>query len=144
MRKLYGMDAMQDMLARAKLVDGPGAGPLMAMLLERAGHDLGHGTLCGTRVVGARVVEGDVLLIDMAVPHVGGYEVVRAAQRLVPQSPVVAVAIAVSVFGSAGEMPCHCEASLLPHEPGWGWFIDRVAARGHRAAAHFPGAARPS
>jgi hypothetical protein len=143
------MDTMHDMLHRARLVDGPGAGPLMAMLLERAGHDLGPGGMSGSRVVEARVVEGDVLLIDMAVPHVGGYETVRAMQRLLPQAPVVAVAIAISVFGSGNEIPPdsrrHCEASLLPHDEGWGAFIDRVAAREMMATApRFPETASTS
>jgi len=128
------------LLARATPVHEPESAPLMGMLLERAGHDLGHAAHAGTKVLDARVVEGNVLVVQMAAPHLGGFELMGVARRLMPDSPTVAVSLGIERYVTPG-------AALLDAErwraaPVWQKLIDRVGAGMWPAAA--PEGRRPT
>ena len=120
-------------MAHMLVIDQPcDAEFLTGALLERAGMDVGYSAIGDTTVLNVRVIDGNLMVIELMAPKPRGFEVIRAARRLTPGAPVAVV--------SAGNLVPGPDAALrLGGEPGnpgeleeqvvWREFMDIVDAR---------------
>lgn len=80
-------------MARMIVIDEPGdADATVAAMLERAGHDVGPTAIGDTTVLNVRVLDRQMIVIEMVGPMMNGLEVIRAARKLEAGAPLYVVA----------------------------------------------------